>query len=104
VLARVTWVLALVSGLVVSGSTAFAQEEEEVEAPWRAVRVEADLSSPDPDAPFWLGVEARTLALVAQPMIRPRPAETFQFSSPCWQDEHKERGMSWTQPHRAHTW
>lgn len=76
VLARVTWVLALVSGLVVSGSTAFAQEEEEVEAPWRAVRVEADLSSPDPDAPFWLGVEARTLALVAQPMIRPRPAET----------------------------
>ena len=38
-------------------------------------RVADDLSQPDPGAAYWSGAPARHLALLAQPMIRPRPSE-----------------------------
>lgn len=49
-----------------------AQEEAE----WTAARVDADLFHLDPDAAFWAGAEERTISLMAQPMVTPRPVET----------------------------
>jgi hypothetical protein len=73
---RIAFALALVPALVASGTAAFGQDEEPAEPPWRAVRVDADLSRPDPDAEYWQRVEPRPVGLVAQPMVRPRPVET----------------------------
>lgn len=73
---RIAFALALVPALVAAGA-AFAQDEESAEPPWRAARVAADLSRPDPDAAYWQAVEPRPVGLVAQPMVRPRPTETL---------------------------
>lgn len=74
---RIAFALALVPALAASGTAAFGQDEEAAEPPWRAARVAADLSRPDPDAAYWQTVAARPVGLVAQPMVRPRPAETL---------------------------
>lgn len=39
-------------------------------------KVTLDLSTPDPDAPYWRDVPAGIVTLLAQPMIAPRPATT----------------------------
>jgi hypothetical protein len=48
--------------------------QEETVEPWLVHRVAADLSVIDPDAGYWSAGPDLALALVAQPMIRPRPA------------------------------
>ncbi|HET9958259.1 MAG TPA: ethylbenzene dehydrogenase-related protein [Polyangiaceae bacterium] len=39
-------------------------------------RVKADLSQPDPDAPFWADVPRGSITLTAQPLVNPRPEST----------------------------
>lgn len=50
---------------------ALAQDE-----PWPVARVNADLTQPDPEAPFWAAVVPLELSLMGQPMVRPRPQQT----------------------------
>jgi hypothetical protein len=58
--------------LLLAALPAGAQDEEK---PWQVQRVSAELTA-DADAPYWAAVPAKTIALVAQPMVRPRPVAT----------------------------
>lgn len=43
---------------------------------WMVKRVAVSLAEPDPAAAFWQEVPAKSVSMMAQPMIRPRPKET----------------------------
>jgi hypothetical protein len=62
--------------LALAAALAAPATAEDADEAWLVPRVAADLAHPDPDAPFWAAVPERVVTLVAQPMIRPRPAET----------------------------
>jgi hypothetical protein len=63
----------LALALFAAAQPALAQDEE---APWPVRRVTVDLAQAELDDAFWSGVPALTVTLMAQPMVRPRPAET----------------------------
>lgn len=67
-------------------------------------KVQADLSKPDPDAPHWKDVPEGYVALIAQPMITPRPASNTTegvFVKAASDGKHVAFHLRWKDPEKS---